>query len=110
MESSWVDKFSRVPTAAPEWYGDEDAPYPGPVGRYPHPRPWYRPYGGTVIIPGGGWGGPGSSSSGPGGPGGGGAVPGAGGGWNIPDVQDFSNQAGQSLQASSGSLFDLFNS
>ena len=28
----------------------------------------------------------------------------------MPDLQDFSDSAGQSLQASSGSLFDLFNS
>lgn len=113
LERSWVDKFSRVPTATPPWYGDDYGPSTGPIGRYPgYPgRRWYGPWGGTVIVPGGGY--PGSgTATGQGGWGGtGGDVP-AGGGesWSIPDLQDFSDQAGQSLQSSSGSLFDLFNS
>lgn len=112
LESSWVDKFSRVPTASPEWYGDS-GPVGGPLDPLPgHPswRPWYRPYGGTVIVPGGGTTtaerGPGSGDFG------GGASGSPGGGqpdWSIPDLQDFSDQAGRSLQSSSGSLFDLFN-
>jgi uncharacterized protein (TIGR04222 family) len=115
LEGSWVEKFARVPTAAPEWYGD--GPYAGPVDPfpgtprgYPSSRPWYGPYGGgTVIIPGGGtYTGSGRGS----GDLGGGEVPGGGGGvpsFDVPDFQDFSDQAGRSLQSSSGSLFSLFN-
>ena len=44
---------------------DDGSPTTGPVGRYPYPRPWYRPFGGgTVIIPGGGSFGPATGSGG----------------------------------------------
>src|SRR5215204_6594325 len=112
LESSWVEKFSRVPTASPGWYGGDVTTSPGPFAGRGYPGPWYGPYGGgTVIIPGGGGYRPSTGSGGQGGPGDGG-IPSGGGGpsWNIPDLQDFSDSAGQSLQASSGSLFDLFNS
>ena len=33
LESSWVDKFSRVPTASPGWYGDDVTTSPGPFAR-----------------------------------------------------------------------------
>ena len=112
LESSWVDKFSRVPTASPGWYGDDVTPSPGPFAGRGYPGPWYGPYGGgTVIIPGGGGYGPYAES---------GRARRYGRGrralgrrrssWNMPDLQDFSDSAGRSLQASSGSLFDLFNS
>ena len=45
LESSWVDKFSRVPTASPRWYGDDvttlRAVRPGEVIR----GAWFGPYG-----------------------------------------------------------------
>ncbi|MCA9876183.1 MAG: DUF2207 domain-containing protein, partial [Thermomicrobiales bacterium] len=108
LERSWVSKFSGVQTAAPEWYGGGGVgpwmgdPWPGgSTRRYPSGRGYYPHGGGTVIVPtGGGWGditgGDRGASSG-------------GGGWSAPDFQNFSDSAAQSLQSSSGSLFDLFN-
>ena len=32
LESSWVEKFSRVPTASPGWYGGDVTGSPGPFG------------------------------------------------------------------------------
>src|SRR5215208_1125220 len=117
LESSWVEKFSRVPTASPGWYGGDVMTSPGPFGGRGYRGGWFGPYGGygggTVIIPGGGGYGPYAGSGGTGGPSGTGEVSVPSGGdssFNIPDVQDLSDSAGRSLQASSGSLFDLFNS
>src|SRR5215213_6696486 len=117
IESSWVDKFSRVPTTSPGWYGGDVMTSPGPFGGRGYRGGWFGPYGGygggTVIIPGGGGYGPHAGSGGTGGPSGTGevSVPSSGdSSFNIPDVQDLSDSAGRSLQASSGSLFDLFNS
>src|SRR5215213_8919746 len=112
LESSWVEKFSRVPTASPTWYGGDVTTAGGPFGGRGYPGPWFGPYGGgTVIIPGGRGYGPYAGTGGQSGTGGS-DLPTAGGGpaWNMPDLQDFSDSAGRSLQASSGSLFDLFNS
>src|SRR5215208_3779888 len=91
LESSWVDKFSRVPTASPRWYGDDVTTSPGPFGRRGYGGPWFGPYGGgTVIIPGGGGYGP-YTGTGTGGQGGAGdsGIPSGGGGpsFNIPDLQ-----------------------
>src|SRR5215216_2659480 len=102
LESSWVEKFSRVPTASPGWYGDDVSPAQGPFGGRGYSRPWFGPYGGgTVIIPGGGGYGPYAGTGGPSGSADSG-VPSGGGGpsFNMPDLQHFSDSAGQSLQAS----------
>lgn len=94
LERSWVNKFASVDTPAPQWYGpvgdwDMGGPYRG--GRLPRSRR----RGGTVIIPGGGWGGP--------------IGGGDGGDFDLPDLQDVSDAGGRNLQGMSDGLFDLFN-
>ncbi|HEY7033249.1 MAG TPA: DUF2207 domain-containing protein [Thermomicrobiales bacterium] len=94
LENSWVAKFASVGAATPSWYG--------PVlvgGGFPGQGPYRRGFGGPIFIPtGGGW------ASGGGNQGGGG-----GGGVHVPDLQDVSDSAGRSLQGSSDSLLDMFN-
>ncbi len=97
LENSWVTKFASVGAPTPGWYGpvviggpfDMD-PFSG-RGRYGRNR------GGTVIVgPGGGWSGGGGQRDG-------------GGDIDFPDMQDVSDSAGRSLQRSSDSLLDMFN-
>ena len=109
IERSWVEKFAGVNAATPAWYGGGYGGGPviipggwggGQSGSYPGRQRGFG--GGTVIFPGGG-GGLGGNDGGQGGGGGG-----DGGGFNLPDLQNTSDQAGRGLQSSSDSLFDMF--
>lgn len=106
LEKSFVEKFATVRAPTPAWYGGADGPVLVPTGGYglptdPYPRRWRgRPGGGTVIFPGGGFGGLGSGRQG-GGDG--------GGGFDLPDLQGSSDSAGRTLQSSSDGLFDMLN-
>jgi Predicted membrane protein (DUF2207) len=108
LEHSWVTKFARVQTSTPGWFGGDwvgsenwDRPY-GPYGtprRRRHGGGWVTVWGPTM---GGGSGGQWTGGGGSGGSGG-------GGGFDLPDLQGTSDQAGRSLQSSSDSFFDMLN-
>ncbi|MEA2586582.1 MAG: hypothetical protein QOF33_4667 [Thermomicrobiales bacterium] len=99
LENSWVAKFAGVGAATPGWYGPVVVGGPFTSDPFPGQGPYGRRRGGTVIFgPGGGWSGGGS-----------GGGQGDGGGFDLPDLQDTSDSAGRSLQRSSDSLLDMFN-
>jgi uncharacterized protein (TIGR04222 family) len=95
LEHSWVAKFASVGAATPRWYGPVVVgdPFGGP---FMGAGPYGRRRGGPIFIPTGG------GTSGGGKRGGGPDV-------NLPDLQDVSDSAGRSLQRSSDSLLDMFN-
>jgi hypothetical protein len=96
LENSWVAKFASVGAATPSWYGP--VVVGGPLGPFSGQRSYRRGFGGPVFIPtGGGW------------PSGGGTPGGGGGGVDLPNLQDVSDSAGRSLQGTSDSLLDMFN-
>ena len=96
LERSWVAKFASVEAPAPSWFGPVVIGGPFETEPVPRGRP-VRGGGRTVLIPTGGGGG-GSQRGG-----GGGDLPG------LPDLQGTSDRAGRSLQRSSDSLLDMFN-
>jgi hypothetical protein len=99
LENSWVAKFASVGASAPSWYGPVLAGGPFNVGPFPGQGPNRRRGGGPIFIPtGGSW----ASGSGGGQHGGGPDI-------DLPNVQDVSDSAGRSLQRSSDSLLDMFN-
>jgi uncharacterized protein (TIGR04222 family) len=100
LDESWVAKFASVGAATPGWFGPVIVG--NPYGPYPGRGPYGR-RGGTVIL-GPGWGGGTVDGGGHGGGHGGGGVD-----VDVPDLQDVSDRAGRSLQGSSDSLLDMFN-
>jgi hypothetical protein len=94
LESSWIAKFARVGAPAPSWYGP--VVVGGPLDSFPGNWPYGRRPRGTVVV-------------GPGGVGGGRSRRQGGGDFDVPDLQDVSDSAGRSLQRSSDSLLDMFN-
>lgn len=99
LEHSWVTKFASVGTATPGWFG------PVLGGPFLDPTPGWGPTsrrrGGPIIIAPGGLG---NSGGGQRSDGGGVDLP------DMPDLQKTSDRAGRSLQGSSDTLLDMFNS
>ncbi len=107
VEESWVQKFASVRTPTPGWYGETGSFGGGGLtdvftgGAYSRRRRGFG--GGTVILPGGGWGNEwGGGQSGQSG-GGGIDLP------DMPDLQDTSDQAGRTLQSSSDGFMTMLN-
>lgn len=93
LENSWIQKFSQVDTAMPEWFGGGMGPVMTGTGRYGRRR--QSPFGGGVwVFPSGG-GGTGSFGGGD------------GDGVDIPDLQGTSDAAGRSLQGGSDSILGM---
>lgn len=102
LETSWIQKFSQVNTAMPEWFGGGMGPVMTGAGRYGRRR--HSPFGGGVWVFPSGVGGTGSFGGGASG----GSVGGGGGdGFDMPDLQGTSDAAGRSLQGGSDSLLDM---
>jgi hypothetical protein len=98
LENSWVTKFASVGAPSPSWYGPVVIGGPFEMDPFPGRGGYGRLGGGTVIVgPGGGW------------TNGGGQREGGGGDIHPPGMQDVSDSAGRSLQRSSDSLLDMFN-
>jgi hypothetical protein len=99
LEHSWVAKFASVGTVTPDWFGPVlgGGPFLDPT---PNWGPQRRRRGGPVILSPGGWGDMGGGQR----SGGGGVdMP------DMPDLQGTSDRAGRSLQGSSDTLLDMFN-
>jgi hypothetical protein len=96
LEQSWITKFERAGTPMPGWFGGA-GPVLMPGGGYG--RGYRRGPGGVIILPGGGFGGSGSS--------GGQGASGGGDGVDIPGMQDLSDSAAGGLQGGSDSLLDM---
>lgn len=96
LEHSWVAKFASVGAATPRWYGPVLVGGPFDVGPFSGRGPFGGRVGGPIFIPTeGGW------------PSGGGQQGGVD--VDVPSLQDMSDSAGRSLQQTSNSLLDLFN-
>lgn len=104
LEERWIRKFENAGTAMPGWFGGA-GPVLMPAGGG-YGRGYRRGPGGVIILPGGGFMGPGGSASAGGGAAGGGGA-GDGGGFGFPGMQDMSDSAGRGLQGGSDSLLDM---
>jgi hypothetical protein len=95
LENSWVTKFASVGAPTPGWYGPVVIGGPFDTDPFPRRGRFGRHRGGTVLV----------------GPGGGGQRDGGGDIDlpDMPDMQDMSDRTGKSLQRSSDSLLDMFN-
>jgi hypothetical protein len=99
IDNQWVAKFAAVRPPMPEWFEQlEELPdiWIEPYPRHPGRR---RRYGGGGWVATGGYGGAGGSGRAEGG------FP----DFNIPDLQDTSDQAGRTLNRGSGGFLDMLN-
>lgn len=108
LDSDWVTKFARVRPPMPDWF--EQAAGIPPVFVDPHPGRRRRRRGGGWVGTGGYGGGGGSVSDGRRS----GRSTGEGGldlpDFNMPDLQETSDQAGRTLNRGSGGFLDMLNS